>query len=140
MRGTWRYAGEDRQIQDVTVEELGSNAVQFTVTSKLPTKTESDYKQVYTVYGTGDVKITSTLTPGADLPMIPEVGNLLQMPLEFDNVTYYGKGPDKNYIDRQTGYNVGIYTNTVDQLLRQLYQTTDPGNRTGVRMGRPDKR
>lgn len=131
--GTWRYAGEDRQIQDVTVEELGSNAVQFTVTSKLPTKTESDYKQVYTVYGTGDVKITSTLTPGADLPMIPEVGNLLQIPLEFDNVTYYGKGPDENYIDRQTGYNVGIYTNTVDNFFVDYIKPQETGNRTGVR-------
>lgn len=130
---TWRYAGEDRQIQDVAVE-VADNAVQFTVTSKLPTKTESDYKQVYTVYGTGDVKVTSTLVPGsADLPMIPEVGNLLQMPLEFDNVTWYGKGPDENYIDRQTGYNVGIYTNTVDNFFVDYIKPQETGNRTGVR-------
>ncbi|MDY3767715.1 MAG: glycoside hydrolase family 2 TIM barrel-domain containing protein [Lachnospiraceae bacterium] len=131
---TWRYAGEDRKIQDVTVEELGSNAVQFTVTSKLPTKVESDYKQVYTVYGTGDVKVTSTLVPGSDeLPMIPEIGNLLQMPLEFNNVTWYGKGPDENYIDRQSGYHVGIYTNTVDNFFVDYIKPQETGNRTDVR-------
>lgn len=131
---TWRYAGEDREIEDVAVELLGDNAVQFTVTAKLPTKTVSDYKQVYTVYGSGDVKITSTLVPGsADLPMIPEVGNLLQMPLEFSNVTWYGKGPDENYIDRQTGYNVGIYTNTVENFFVDYIKPQETGNRTNVR-------
>ncbi len=131
---TWRYAGVDRQIQDVTMETVEDKAVQITVTSKLPTETESDYKQVYTIYGTGDVKITSTLVPGsADLPMIPEVGNLLQMPLEFDNVTWYGKGPDENYIDRQTGYNVGIYTNTVENFYVNYVKPQETGNRTDVR-------
>lgn len=130
---TWRYAGADRQIQDVKVEST-DKAVQITVTSKLPTDVESDYTQVYTIYGTGDVKVTSTLVPGsADLPMIPEVGNLLQMPLEFDNVTWYGKGPDENYIDRQTGYNVGIYTNTVDNFYVDYIKPQETGNRTDVR-------
>lgn len=130
---TWRYAGVDRQIQDVKVEST-DKAVQITVASKLPTDTESDYKQVYTIYGTGDVKVTSTLVPGSeDLPMIPEVGNLLQMPLEFSNVTWYGKGPDENYIDRQTGYNVGIYTNTVDNFYVDYIKPQETGNRTDVR-------
>lgn len=131
--GTWRYAGVDRQIQAVDID-IQDKAVQITVTSKLPTETESDYTQVYTIYGTGDVKVKSTLVPGsADLPMIPEVGNLLQMPLEFDNVTWYGKGPDENYIDRQTGYNVGIYTNTVDNFYVDYIKPQETGNRTDVR-------
>lgn len=46
--------------------------------------------------------------------MIPEIGNLLVLPKEFHNVTWYGRGPEENYIDRKTGYNVGLYQSTVE--------------------------
>lgn len=131
---TWRYAGEDRSIADVKTEKFNDNMIQFTVTSKLPTKDESDYKQVYTVYGTGDVKITSTLKPGSsDLPMIPEIGNMLTLPKEFKNVAWYGKGPEENYIDRQTGYQVGLYKSTVDKFFIDYIKPQETGNRTGTR-------
>lgn len=131
---TWRYAGEDRKITDVDIKINNDSMITFTVTSKLPTKTESDYKQEYVIYGTGDVKITSTLNPGSNkLPMIPEVGNLITMPKEFKNVTWYGKGPEENYIDRQTGYNIGIYKNTVDNFFIDYIKPQETGNRTDTR-------
>ena len=130
---TWRYAGANRQIVDVKMEQNSDQQVTFTVTSNLPTTTKSDYKQVYTVYGSGDIQITSTLKPGANLPMIPEVGNMMTIPKEFDHVTWYGKGPDENYIDRQTGYDVGIYQKTVDEFFVDYIKPQETGNRTGVR-------
>ena len=130
---TWRYAGAQRSVVNVTVDEVDANTVTFTVTSTLPTQSTSDYKQVYTVFSTGDVRVTSTLTPGEDLPMIPEVGNMLTIPEEFDNVTWYGKGPDENYIDRQTGYQVGVYQKNVDDFFVDYIKPQETGNRTDVR-------
>lgn len=130
---TWRYAGAQRSVVNVTVDEVDANTVTFTVTSTLPTENTSDYKQVYTVFSTGDVRVTSTLTPGEDLPMIPEVGNMLTIPKEFDNVTWYGKGPDENYIDRQTGYQVGVYQKNVDDFFVDYIKPQETGNRTDVR-------
>lgn len=131
---TWRHAGEDRHTVEVATQKEGDKTVTFTVTSKLPTQIESAYEQTYTVYGSGDVKITSTLKPGsADLPMLPEVGNLLTIPREFSNVTWYGKGPEENYIDRQTGYDVGIYKSGVKDFFVDYIKPQETGNRTGVR-------
>lgn len=131
---TWRYAGEDRQIAEVSVDAETPGKVVFTVTSKLPTTVASDYQQVYTVYGTGDVQITSTLTPGsADLPMLPEVGNLLTLPKEFKNIAWYGRGPEENYIDRQSGYEVGLYQSTVEDFFVEYIKPQETGNRTDVR-------
>lgn len=130
---TWRYAGAQRSVVDVTVDQVDEHTVTFTVTSTLPTTSTSDYKQVYTVFSTGDVRVTSTLTPGEDLPMIPEVGNMLTIPKEFDNVTWYGKGPDENYIDRQTGYQVGVYQKDVDEFFVDYIKPQETGNRTDVR-------
>lgn len=130
----WRYAGSGRSVTEVTVDTESENKVVFTVNAKLPTSVKSDWQQVYTVYGTGDVEITSTLKPGsADLPMIPEVGNLLVLPKEFHNVTWYGRGPEENYIDRKTGYNVGLYQSTVEDFFVDYIKPQETGNRTDVR-------
>ena len=130
----WRYAGSDRKVTEVTVDTESANKVVITVNAKLPTSVESDWQQVYTVYGTGDVQITNTLKPGsADLPMIPEVGNLLVLPEEFHNVTWYGRGPEENYIDRKTGYNVGLYKSTVEDFFVDYIKPQETGNRTDVR-------
>lgn len=130
---TWRHAGARRTVVDVKVDKINDYALSFTVKSTLPTKSQSDYQQVYTVYSTGDIKVTSTLKPGAQLPMIPEVGNMLTIPKEFDHVTWYGKGPDENYIDRQTGYQVGIYQKDVEDFFVDYIKPQETGNRTGVR-------
>lgn len=130
---TWRYAGQRRTVVEVKMEQVSDQQITFTVTATLPTTSESAYEQTYTVYGSGDVKVTSTLTPGADLPMIPEVGNMLTIPREFDHVTWYGKGPEENYIDRQSGYDVGIYEKSVDDFFVDYIKPQETGNRTGVR-------
>ena len=131
---TWRYAGEDRNIIEVKADKIDDKAIKFTVKSKLPTREVSDYEQIYTIFGTGDVKITSKLTPGSDkLPMIPEVGNMLTLPKEFENVTWYGKGPDENYIDRQTGYDVGIYNKKVSDFFVDYIKPQETGNRIDTR-------
>lgn len=130
---TWRYAGQDKKVVDVQTKKIADNMVEFTVTSTLPTLTESSYVQKFKVYGTGDVKVTSTLTPGEDLPMIPVVGNSLTLPKEFSNVTWYGKGPDENYIDRQSGYDIGIYQKKVEDFFVDYIKPQETGNRTDVR-------
>ena len=130
---TWRYAGQDKKVVDVKTENFGTHAIKFTVTSTLPTTSESAYTQTFTVYGTGDVKVTSVLTPGKDLPMIPVVGNSLTIPKEFSNVTWYGKGPDENYIDRQSGYEVGVYQKDVKDFFIDYIKPQETGNRTDVR-------
>lgn len=130
----WRYAGEDRVITETSVKQDSDSQITISVTAALPTRTESGWRQVYTVYGTGDVKVTSTLEPGsADLPMIPEIGNMLTIPKEFSNITWYGRGPEENYIDRRTGYNVGIYRDLADHFFNDYIKPQETGNRTDVR-------
>ena len=53
--------------------------------------------------------------------------------MEFDQVTWYGKGPDENYIDRQTGYDVGVYQSTVSDFFVDYIKPQETGNRIGTR-------
>lgn len=133
--GTWRYAGVNRNVVNVTTDLAQNNKkVTFHVTSTLPTTIESDYKQTVTVYGSGHVEVSSTLTPGSEqLPMIPEVGNMLSLPAEFNQILWYGRGPEENYIDRKTGYDIGVYESTVQDFFVDYIKPQETGNRTETR-------
>lgn len=130
---TWRHAGADKETVKVTAKQAGEGIVEITVDSVLPTSNESSYRQKFTVYGTGDIKVTSTLKPGANLPEIPVVGNSLTLPNEFDQVTWYGKGPEENYIDRQSGYEIGVHQKKVEDFFVDYIKPQETGNRTETR-------
>ncbi|GGJ98309.1 hypothetical protein GCM10007063_20760 [Lentibacillus kapialis] len=131
--GTWRDAGKKRAVSDVNVTKYGENAVRIEVTGTLPTTTESDYKTVYTVYGTGEVAVKNALTPGKGLPEIPAVGMELTLPGEFEQINWYGRGPESNYWDRKTGYPVGVYSSTVDDEFFPYSVPQETSNKTDVR-------
>ncbi len=135
MLGTWRYAGENRTVKEVTTDlSKDSKKVTFKVKSTLPTTKESAYEQTFTVYGSGHVEVSSTLKPGSkELPMIPEVGNMLSLPKEFNQIHWYGRGPEENYIDRKTGYDIGIYESTVQDFFVDYIKPQETGNRTDTR-------
>ena len=111
---TWRDAGTLRKVTDVSVRELRDRAVEIKVAGTLPTTTESTYTTTYTVFGNGEIKVDNTLHPGAaNLPYIPEVGTLLFLPGRLERLHYYGRGPEENHWDRNTGTDVGLYSGTV---------------------------
>lgn len=50
-----------------------------------------------------------------DLPDLPRVGVSLALPLNFEALTWYGKGPWENYADRARSARVGLYHSSVGE-------------------------
>ncbi|MEG3626726.1 glycoside hydrolase family 2 TIM barrel-domain containing protein [Streptomyces poriticola] len=131
---TWRDAGARRTVTGVAVRTLGDRAVEIRVSGTLPTTTESAYTTTYTVFGNGEIKVDNTLHPGApSLPYLPEVGTLLFLPRRLDRLHYYGRGPEENHWDRNTGTDVGRYSGTVAGQWTPYIRPQENGNRTDVR-------
>ncbi|MGY1527863.1 glycoside hydrolase family 2 TIM barrel-domain containing protein [Streptomyces sp. MN3] len=131
---TWRDAGARRTVTDVTVRPLGDRAVEVSVTGTLPTTVESRYSTTYTVFGHGEIKVDHTLHPGAaDLPYLPEVGSLLFLPRRLDRLHWYGRGPEENHWDRNTGTDVGRWSSTVAEQWTPYIRPQENGNKTDVR-------
>jgi len=130
---TWRNAGEDQKITDISVDKIGKKAVIVEVNATLPTTNESKYKATYIIYGSGDIEVKSTLIPGKGLPEIPAVGMEMRLPKELENITWYGRGPQENYWDRKTGADVGLYKGTVDGQFIPYEEPSETGNKTDVR-------
>ncbi|MGW2175079.1 glycoside hydrolase family 2 TIM barrel-domain containing protein [Streptomyces sp. NPDC001705] len=131
---TWRDAGARRAVTDVAVRPLGDRAVEIKVSGTLPTTVESTYSTTYTVFGNGEIKVDNTLHPGAaTLPYIPEIGTLLFLPGRLDRLHYYGRGPEENHWDRNTGTDVGLYSGTVAEQWTPYIRPQENGNKTDVR-------
>ncbi|WP_030609366.1 glycoside hydrolase family 2 TIM barrel-domain containing protein [Streptomyces fulvoviolaceus] len=131
---TWRDAGTNRTVTDVSVRALRDKAVEIKVSGTLPTTTESTYTTIFTVFGNGEIKVDNTLHPGASsLPYIPEVGTLLFLPRRLDRLHYYGRGPEENMWDRNNGTDVGLYSGTVSGQWTSYLRPQENGNKTDVR-------
>ena len=77
--------------------------------------------------------VEQTLQPAAGLPEIPAVGMRMELPLELENLEWYGRGPEENYWDRNTGSFVGIYRCRVEDRFFPYIRPQETGNATDVR-------
>ncbi|HYN02545.1 MAG TPA: glycoside hydrolase family 2 TIM barrel-domain containing protein [Vicinamibacteria bacterium] len=128
----WKTAGPERRVTVVRAERVAAQAVRVTAESVLPAAS-SPYSTSYTVYGTGDVVVEASFTPGGALPELPRFGMQLAVPAALQTMTWLGRGPHENYWDRHTGAPVGRYSGRVDQLVHDYVRPQENGNRTDVR-------
>ena len=132
--GTWKNASLNRTVTGITLKNISSKQIQVIVKFTYPTSTKSYGSIIYDVYGDGNIIVSSTLVPGSPrLPEIPEIGMMCTVPSEFNNITWYGRGPFENYWDRKTGANVGVYKSTVDSMFVSYIRPQETGNHTDVR-------
>jgi beta-galactosidase len=129
---TWREAGLKRELQQFRWESFTSQVV-VSVNYLLPTTNPSYCRLVYTISGDGKIEVRLELVPGQGLPEIPEIGVMLVLDQAFDTFSWYGKGPNESYWDRQTGAKIGRYTAKVAEQLVPNLRPQECANRTGVR-------
>lgn len=154
----WKQSSRDFKIAEAEVAKDGNDAV-LTATYALPAG--NYYKVTYRIHPSGVVKadytftptglkaekteaseaaVTATYTPGnedmhkvsADL-VVPRIGIRFRLPVEMNRVTYFGRGPEENYIDRNTGVTIGLYRNTAEEMYFPYVRPQENGHRTDTR-------
>lgn len=71
-------------------------------------------------------KVSSTLT-------VPRIGVRFRLPMAMNKITYYGRGPGENYIDRASGSKVGVYQTTAEDMYFPYVRPQENGHRTDTR-------
>ena len=88
----------------------------------------------YTIYGDGTIEMAHTVNPQGTMPLwFPRVGVTMSFEGAFDNVEWYGRGPQANYPDRKEGYRIGIYDTKVADMYEPYVIPQDYGLRTDNR-------
>ena len=98
----------------------------------LPTTPESSCILCYSVQGDGTVGVTLNFEKTDGLSDLPEYGVLFKIPSDCDEFTWYGKGPEENYVDRSQGARVGKFSKKVLDNVTPYVIPQECGNVTEV--------
>lgn len=122
--------------KNFTIQQEGAN---YVVTTEYDIKAvEATLKLTYTLTPAGKLMVRQDLNvnPNADAKKMPQLmrfGMQMQMPKEYTQIEYYGKGPHENYIDRANSQNLGIWNQTVSEQFWGYVRPQENGTKTGVR-------
>ena len=62
------------------------------------------------------------------LPPLPRLGILIKLPREYEQLTWYGRGPWDNYPDRKESCPIGLWKSTVSEQYVHYPRPQDSGN------------
>lgn len=84
----------------------------------------------YRINGDGKISLHHTLEPEGQMPaLLPRIGLTMTLNDKMQQVKWYGRGPEENYPDRKTGYAIGVYDKTVDDMFEPYLIPQDCGLR-----------
>jgi len=104
-----------------------------TVTTKRSALIESasyPHTITYTIYANGTIDVKADFTLAGQLRRI---GLAASINGNLENVSWYGRGPQENYVDRNTGAFFGQYSSTVSGMEEHYTKPQSMGNRDEIR-------
>jgi beta-galactosidase len=130
--GVWRKAHETWESRAIQVTQREPGRVVIHVDGRI--RAPGCNQQItWTILGSGDVLVATSLQPGdGAVPELPRFGMQTTLRAGFDNLAWYGKGPQETYWDRQDA-RVGVYRGTVAEQYFDYIKPQETGNKEGVR-------
>jgi beta-galactosidase len=130
--GIWRDAHRFLAVRSFRNETPAKGVVRLVLQADLAS-VKSRYDVVYTIYGTGDLVVEASFDPGeAKLPDLPRFGMQAKLVPGFEQLSWYGPGPEETYADRRDRP-VGVYATTVADNYFRYSQPQETGNKVAAR-------
>ena len=88
----------------------------------------------YRIDADGTISIHHLVNPQGEMPAwLPRIGVTMSLDKCLSNVEWYGRGPQASYPDRKTGYRMGIWKSTIQEMYEPYLIPQDYGLRTDNR-------
>ncbi len=132
--GVWRTAHANRKVVSVRAGEKSAHGLTIEVQYKL-TDIGASYQVNYTIMTDGSIQVEAMIdATEQQLQEMPRFGMRMQVGKEFENITYYGRGPWENYADRKTSAFLGEYHQHLSEMFVANYiRPQENGYRTDTR-------
>lgn len=128
--GLWKNAAQERKVKQVKKSTQGGLAV---IEMDMSLAIGAFYQLRYSINEEGQLQVEASYQPEKDsLPLMPKFGMRMRIPQDFDEVAWYGRGPQENYPDRKTGYFIGKYKLPLEEFVVNYVAPQDNANRTDV--------
>jgi beta-galactosidase len=129
----WKDVQAERNVLLFDVAQITPAEIQITVKSKLNAG-DAIFNTIYTITADGAVHVGVSFKKND--PKAPELirfGMRMTMPGEYENMTWYGRGPFESYWDRKTAAFVDLYHGKVTDQYTPYISPQENGNKTDVR-------
>ncbi|MDP3001829.1 MAG: glycoside hydrolase family 2 TIM barrel-domain containing protein [Bacteroidales bacterium] len=135
--GVWKKAGERTVVTKANISQPELSKVVVTFNYDIPGTDGGKiggFATSYTIFGSADVVIKNQFSKISDnIPEIPRMGMQMQLPEEFMNLKWLGRGPHENYVDRKNSADVGLYESTVADQYVPYIRPQENGYKTDTR-------
>ena len=135
--GRWREAGLDDYVmlpREMRVISISATEAEVRMTNELRFKIGSIVQESsYLLSSDGSMTVSNCFKVGASLPPLARVGVYMSLPVSFNDVCWYGRGPQESYVDRKDAAHVGLYCAKVPDMYFPYVMPQENGNRTDVR-------
>ncbi|MEC3908244.1 glycoside hydrolase family 2 TIM barrel-domain containing protein [Tamlana sp. 2201CG12-4] len=135
-QGYWKIATNESTLKIFQIEEQTDTYVSILAEYNLPDNNgekAGTVKVNYTVYGSGEIAVSSHIDPVGKLPDLPRFGMQLQLDEAYDTMQWIGRGSHENYSDRLTSAAFGRYQKSVKNDFFHYVRPQESNNYTGVR-------
>ena len=128
----WKKASLFSKVSEITSAQLKDGSVKLNIIYMLP-GVETAYHSTYTIHGNGVIEIENILNETNYKGDIPRIGMRMQLPKQYSNITYFGRGPWENYQDRKASAFIDLYTSSVKDQYVPYIRPQENGYKTDVR-------
>lgn len=126
----WKDAPQKLSLVNFEVNQTSEQQVK--IVAQLQDKGKVDLTLNYLISGNGDVKVDFDFTADESLPSILRIGMTTNVSKKLINMSFLGKGPFENYIDRNQGAEMGVYSGLVEQFVHNYVRPQENGNHTDI--------
>jgi beta-galactosidase len=137
LLGVWKKAGERTVVTKANISQPELGKVVVTFNYDIPDadgKKIAGYASTFTIYGSADIVVKNQFSKLSNaIPEIPRMGMQMQLPEDFTNLTWLGRGPHENYCDRKTSAYVGLYESTAADQYTPYIRPQENGYKTDTR-------
>ena len=129
----WQTASDNLVLTSLKSQKVSSGIKVITHHTTVDFK--GDYDVEYIINDNGQIHVQNNLTieSGQTLPNLPRLGMQLTMPGEFQQLSWFGRGPHENYADRNTSAPISLYKSLVKDQIHHYSRPQENANKTDVR-------
>lgn len=129
----WREAGYDRTVTRVYDCELLKDEKEISIRCNMSIaaiylQRILSYEVVWNIREDGSVKFKFDGEFHEPFPYLPRLGLQIKLPKNFQNVSYYGYGPNESYCDKHQSSYIDHFTATVAQLHEDYQKPQENGS------------
>lgn len=130
----WKTANEKMRLSSLKTKSISDREMEIQCQFSLPDSV-GKVQVRYTILGNGELYIQQNLylNKSKEIAELPRLGMSMELLPEYENLQWYGRGPQENYWDRKTGAKIGIYQSTTPEQYTPYIRPQENANHCDTR-------